>query len=793
MHAPSSSSATRPVCPAASRGRSSRRPAGRFLLAGALFCALASGARAGEDDRVYHAAVRTTDHAGRFGYTILESARSSSPPAVAEIRSRLNEEFREAAQRFNDALREFVRDPANAGREFEGSRPERPSVQVLGVFEARAEAEAAIDRQKEQDKLIADPGRDVRRRIMRERILDHFNLGVQAPVAWMNETRDKHGAKWDFSVAYLPGGSNKPNTKDRRGWFAGGMQGYINSGYVPWVTWYNLSQSLPANYEPNPPTATQRNMRIPATMRAYFEDFKGFMQICAKYKPHPICVQIEPDEWGHMLLSTIKDRMMYPEKVDVKVGSTGMPELKDLPDNLIGYAKALKRLRDMYAPYNVMLGVNPSGWDWRGSMTPQKWVQYLEPCGVFEWEFAVFETGDRDKGAQGKQPPYGEDSGICGTFDNHLNWIAEFHKATGLYVFVWQVAVGNTYFRTCNNTPKHHCDNLYQRLLEGYPENPWIGKYVAAGCAGFLHHGGQGFSTHVFDDAGDGITNPEPIAGNQGHVSEYSDDDGGFMRIFGGKYYENPYPILGKRKAVAARAKAKKRPPAKKIESAKRRKPRPDALAEWDAKLIARAREDIAGGRGLRFSVSAFQQRFEVLSVDEAGAMKLKSPATEVDMAWPRFEIADRLALARALLREGTAGDHCLVAFYTIASGDEEGAREHLDRGAGGAEGVEASFEKVSGKAASPETSETPETRDTPEPRESRKKSKPLAGRTRPAEEKPQPPASDPAAARLYQEAETAFIDGDTEGAKRLFEKIVEEHPKSTFAPKAREYLDMLE
>ena len=38
-------------------------------LGGALFCAFASGASAEEDDRVYYAAVRTTDHAGKLGYT----------------------------------------------------------------------------------------------------------------------------------------------------------------------------------------------------------------------------------------------------------------------------------------------------------------------------------------------------------------------------------------------------------------------------------------------------------------------------------------------------------------------------------------------------------------------------------------------------------------------------------------------------------------------------------------------------------------------------------------------------
>src|SRR5205823_5517528 len=47
--------------------------------------------------------------------------------------------------------------------------------------------------------------------------------------------------------------------------------------------------------------------------------------------------------------------------VTAKVAATGLPELADLPDNAAGLARAVVRLRDLYAP-NVILGYSLSIW-----------------------------------------------------------------------------------------------------------------------------------------------------------------------------------------------------------------------------------------------------------------------------------------------------------------------------------------------------------------------------------------------------------------------------------------------
>ncbi len=237
---------------------------------------------------------------------------------------------------------------------------------------------------------------------------------------------------------------------------------------------------------------------------------------------------------------------------------------------------------------------------------------------------------------------------------------------------------------------------------------------------------------------------------------------------------------------------------AKRIEMPRRRKPKPGALAEWDARLRARIGEEIASGKKIRFSVAAFQQRFEVISVDEAGTLDLKGAVTEMNMEWPRLTPADKKSLALAVLREGSPEDHCFAAFYLIASGDEKAAEEHLAKGGDGAAGVEASFvvaggETVAGGASVAEGGAAGGAEGAEEgakPAQHREPRARPAPKPAPAEEKPPP---DAALAKLYQEAETAFIDGDVERAKVLFEKIVEGHPDSPFAPKAKEYLAILE
>ena len=52
-----------------------------------------------------------------------------------------------------------------------------------------------------------------------------------------------------------------------------------------------------------------------------------------------------------------------------------------------------------------------------------------------------------------------------GSYDQMTKWIETLHKGTGLWVWMWQVAIGNTYFKTCNQTDGHYCDGIAQSIF----------------------------------------------------------------------------------------------------------------------------------------------------------------------------------------------------------------------------------------------------------------------------------------------------------------------------------------
>jgi hypothetical protein len=522
--------------------------------------------------------------------------------------------------------------------------------------------------------------RAARVKLFKEAFLDHFVMGVCAPKEWHADVRQNNGATFEFSNDYLSGGVGHDTP-----WFFKYSNFVENRmledkalGMGAWFTWYMLSQSKNKNgltYNGTGPAKTApANAKDPALMKDYFEWFKKTLIEANKHPEVPCVFQIEPDEWCHLLLSAGLD----PAKVDIKIGSCGMEDLKGLPDNEIGYAQALARLRDRYAPM-VILATNPSGWDWQNSMSGAKMgAAFKQMCGD-DYELAAFEFSDRDKGApgSGKLPPYGDASGICQTFPNHLQWIKEFHETTGMWVCMWQVALGNTFYATCNNSTGHYCDNLAQFILEGYPKNDGIARYVAAGCCGWMFNSGQG-GTQVYDAAKDGITNPSPLAGTAGKKSTFPDDDGGFMRVFGGKYYAKPYPILGKRRKPEVSADVAAAPA-----------PKPQLLAADAAtmgtfcdRLRARLREELAGRRHPKFTSSRLHAQVTLEETSDNG-VSLMMDGSRIDLPWSGLDKEDLVQLAVSQVRQNHPDDHALAAFFLFLVGRNSEAEDHLSQAIG--------------------------------------------------------------------------------------------------------------
>jgi hypothetical protein len=126
---------------------------------------------------------------------------------------------------------------------------------------------------------------------------------------------------------------------------------------------------------------------------------------------------------------------------------------------------------------------------------------------------------------------------------------------------------------------------------------------------------------------------------------------------------------------------------------AERKGPSAAALSAWDAKLLARVKEELAAGRRPRFVVAALNEKAEIRGVDEKNVLKVASASLDVPMEWARLTLADRKALALSMLRKDEPADHALAAFYLLAAREEEKAAEHLQAAGAAATEVRAAFE----------------------------------------------------------------------------------------------------
>ena len=263
---------------------------------------------------------------------------------------------------------------------------------------------------------------------------------------------------------------------------------------------------------------------------------------------------------------------------------------------------------------------------------------------------------------------------------------------------------------TCNNTPGHHTDNLFESIFDGYPKDSrFIARYIQAGCIGWMANAGQGFSTHVYDEKKDGVTNPTPVAGNKGMKSGYADDDGGYARLKGGIYYQKAAPLrtpvllaklaeLGAPLKPVAREKAKEKVKAEsKTKSVE--KPLsfvladPGALVTWDGILQARMRDELKDKKSLRFTSSAMKSPVTVMGMSTTGDLDASLTGMgSITMAWKTLDPRDKASIAMGLRKDFDPQDNALCAFYFRLIGDEPKATAALDKAGAAGDPVKAAF-----------------------------------------------------------------------------------------------------
>jgi hypothetical protein len=381
----------------------------------------------------------------------------------------------------------------------------------------------------------------------------------------------KATAPFAFRYQYLAGGANTGSgwaTWNANGDFARFyIQDSVANGIIPVFTYYMLLQSAPGG-SGGEAGANFSNLNNASTMTAYYNDLKLFFQKAGAFPGNRVVLHVEPDLWGFLeQRSTNDDATTVP----AKVADSGLPELTGLPSNLSGFARAIVKLRDTYAP-NVILGYHISVWgtgnDIALSNPSDATVDALAVRAAnfyrslaANFDIAFSEFSDRDSAF--KQYVYGDGGWSwwdADDFRRNARFLAGFSNATAKRIVMWQIPLGNTKMRAENNTNGHYQDNRPEWLLDD-PTRAHLTAYRDAGVVAFLFGGGASGVTCACNAMNDGVTNPAPINGNviaseaaaagtppsqvmRGSVPTLvtpyaADDDGGFFRWKAWQYYQD--------------------------------------------------------------------------------------------------------------------------------------------------------------------------------------------------------------------------------------------------------------
>jgi hypothetical protein len=373
----------------------------------------------------------------------------------------------------------------------------------------------------------------------------------------------RNTAPFAFRYQYLAGGANTGGgwaTWNANGDFARFyIQDSTANGIIPVFTYYMLLQSAPGGGSES--SADFANLNNLATMTAYYNDVKLFFQKAGAFAGQTVVLHVEPDLWGYLeQLATNGDA----STVTAKVSETGLAELAGLPSNASGFARAIVKLRDVYAP-NVLVAYHVSVWgtgtDIALSNPPDATVDALAARAAafynslganFDLTFAEF--SDRDSGFY--QYVYGDGGQSwwdANDFARNVRFLGAVSTAINKRIVMWQIPLGNTRMRSQNNTTGHYQDNRPEWLLDE-PARTHLAAYRDAGVVAFLFGGGAGGTSCACDGQGDGVTNPAAINGNaylaapgagapafsgSTLTTPYAaDDDGGFFRWKAWQYYQ---------------------------------------------------------------------------------------------------------------------------------------------------------------------------------------------------------------------------------------------------------------
>jgi hypothetical protein len=349
----------------------------------------------------------------------------------------------------------------------------------------------------------------------------------------------KKSAPFEYRYQYLAGGwpSWNPGGSFASMYARESFKAHI----TPVFTLYTIRQSPPGRDNGDEAAADLGNLRNVQTMRAWYSDARLlFKRIAGR---HRVIVHVEPDLWGYVEQAAPKDES---RRVAAAVSSTGDSDLRGLPDNVSGFARAVVRLRNKYAP-NVRLGYHLSVWGTKTDIAlqnpPDRQVDalgrraarfYRSLHARFDMTFAEFD--DRDSGFnQVINGDGGASWWNAADFRRDVRFDRVYSRAAKQRIVKWQIPLGNTLMLAMDDSWGHFRDNRVQWLL-GPNNSKHLRAYARAGVVALLFGGGADGTTCACDAQGDGVTNPPPKNGTK-RRSVSADDDGGYFKQRVRAYY----------------------------------------------------------------------------------------------------------------------------------------------------------------------------------------------------------------------------------------------------------------
>jgi hypothetical protein len=365
----------------------------------------------------------------------------------------------------------------------------------------------------------------------------HVGFGTEGDISHS----DQFIRETDYQYQYLSGDIFSTN-----GWtswnaptgdFARTFLSKVSSmGKIPVFTYYNL---VPAKNRGEDPPLT--NLNDAEVMYKYFEDWKFLLTICGRFGG-TVIIHYEPDLLGYM--EVFKND---PSKSTIKVSQSNYPDAASFTNDAGGLCQAIISMRNKYAP-NVLLGWHASQWATGKNLVKDKHdpeqlaietaVYYQSLNAPFDLIFSEFT--DRDAGYNSLV--YGNNTtwsvtantanGNLSDFDRFQRFLKKLNRVTGQKILLWQIPIGNSVTKTCNNTPGHYTDNKAEYFLQpvlAANGSDKIAQYADAGVIGFLFGRGSAACTSYADSKADGITAP----------GETTDDDGGYLRKAIKAYYQH--------------------------------------------------------------------------------------------------------------------------------------------------------------------------------------------------------------------------------------------------------------